>query len=477
MNSNENIFSEENDDLKVEYEIINIEHSQDEEIKKYVKAKIKNIDSAIDINDSKLQEYNKQLKKFTNQADALDYTVAIGSGILAGIIDSFFVGDFSLSDGKKWGNEQLEKIVKKLGKNDNVYEAKKNLEKFHIPSDTSKVWNKKNITPHTHRIDDLAHHTSLVGLISSITTQFTEISYFQNRFGENLCLDITDKGLIGNNLSEKIFAGTVNWFYHLVSDMTKSEGNIGYGMGIPGPILSLAKELSMLPGINKTKLPQIIDYFYVKGFDLRTELGVLQQLGKQAIPVILNEVLIRVFYFFSRLIKEYKEKENFKDIDWKNVLPYKNRTSTRMLTISSGTFLAFALLDAGIRSGGNWGTFVLRVNFVNIGRFTVSCYNEYKMEREKEKIKKDILDLYSQQLSLNNIKLSYNIAGMWVSTKEAIENIEEFSNNIQNSIPYIDNSNKELKEELDKIGDSIDIIKKENKNQKLLKNLKSILSE
>ena len=63
MNSNENIFSEENDDLKVEYEIINIEHSQDEEIKKYVKAKIKNIDSAIDINDSKLQEYNKQLKK------------------------------------------------------------------------------------------------------------------------------------------------------------------------------------------------------------------------------------------------------------------------------------------------------------------------------------------------------------------------------------------------------------------------------
>jgi hypothetical protein len=112
MNSNENIFSEENDDLKVEYEIINIEHSQDEEIKKYVKAKIKNIDSAIDINDSKLQEYNKQLKKFTNQADALDYTVAIGSGILAGIIDSFFVGDFSLSDGKNGVMSNWKKLSK-----------------------------------------------------------------------------------------------------------------------------------------------------------------------------------------------------------------------------------------------------------------------------------------------------------------------------------------------------------------------------
>lgn len=177
------------------------------------------------------------------------------------------------------------------------------------------------------------------------------------------------------------------------------------------------------------------------------------------------------------MIKEYKEKGNFKDIEWENVLPYKNRTLTRMLTISSGTFLAFDLLDAGIRSGGNWGAFVLRVNFVNVGRFTISCYNEYKMEREKGKIEKDILDLYNQQLSLNNIKLSYNIVGMWLSTKEAIENIDEISNNIQKSISYINNSNKELKEDLDKIGDSIDIIKQDNRNEKLLKSLKNILSE
>ena len=313
--------------------------------------------------------------------------------------------------------------------------------------------------------------------IINIEHSQTEISYFQNRFGENLCLDITDKGLIGNNLSEKIFAGTVNWFYHLVSDMTKSEGNIGYGIGIPGPILSLAKELSMLPGINKTKLPQIIDYFYVKGFDLRTELGVLQQLGKQAIPVILNEVLIRVFYFFSRLIKEYKEKENFKDIDWKNTLPYKNRTLNRMLTISSGTFLAFDLLDAGIHSGGNWGAFVLRVNFINVGRFTISCYNEYKMEREKIKIEKNILELYNQQLSLNNIKLSYNIVSMWLSTKEAVENIDKIAKNIQNSIPYIEDSNRKMKEHLEKIGESIDIIKKDEKNKNFIRSLKNILSE
>ena len=478
--------------LEIQYEIINIETSPNNELKKYIRNEIENITKKISDNNLKLQDYNEQIKKFTNQADALDYTVAISSGILAGIVDSFFVGNFSFKDGKAWSNHKVNDFVMNIAKKKGYNGQKKNgvvkfklngainflEDEFKIPSDN--IWSGKNININSksHHLDDLAHHPTLVGLIASIITQFTEKAYFQNRFGKNFGLDITEKGLIGNTVYEKILAGTTNWFYHLVSDMSGSNKTAGVGMGIPGPLLSLAKEFSMLPGINKTNLPKLLDKaFREYKFDLRSELAVFHQLGKQTIPVILNEVLVRVFYFFSRLIKEYKEKENFKDIEWKNVLPYKNRTLTRMLTISSGTFLAFDLLDAGVRSGGNWGAFVLRVNFVNVGRFTISCYNEYKMEREKEKIEKDILDLYNQQLSLNNIELSYNIVGMWISTKEAVEKIEELSNNIQSSIPYIEDSNRKSKENLNKIGDSIDIIKKEKKNEKLLKNIKNILSE
>ena len=451
---------EKEDDFKVQYEIINIENSKDDELKRYIKSQIEEIDKKIEDNHLKVQDYNDQIKKFTNQADAVDYTIAISSGILAGIIDSFFVESFSLEEGKKWSNHKINdfvmNIAKKEGyKRERLKGAIQSLEnKFKIPSDNAWSGKNANIWGGSHRLDDLAHHPTPIGLIASITTQFTEKAYFQNRFGENLCLDITGKELIGNDFSSKIFSGTVNWFYHLVSDIATSSG-------IPGPILSLAKEFSMLPGINKTNLPKILnDIFSKNKFDLRAELGVLHQLGKQSIPVILNEVLIRVFYFFSRLIKEYKEKGNFKDIEWRNTLPYKNRTLTRMLTISSGTFLAFDLLDAGIRSGGNWGAFLLRVNFVNVGRFTISCYSEYKMEREKRKIEKEISEIYSQQLSLSNIKLSYNIAGMWISTKEAVENIEELSTNIQNSIFHIDNSIKETKENLEKNGNHIDIMKK-----------------
>ena len=110
MNSNENIFSEENDDLKVEYEIIDIESFEDNEIKKNIKNQIKNVDREIDINNSTLQKYRDEIKSFTKQADALDYTVAVGSGILAGIVDSFFVGSFSLAEGKAWSNHKINDI-------------------------------------------------------------------------------------------------------------------------------------------------------------------------------------------------------------------------------------------------------------------------------------------------------------------------------------------------------------------------------
>ena len=58
-----------------------------------------------------------------------------------------------------------------------------------------------------------------------------------------------------------------------------------------------------------------------------------------------------------------------------------------MLTIATGTFIAVDLFDAGVRSaiktGGAinpafWGSFVLRVNFVGIGRFAIACYSDIK---------------------------------------------------------------------------------------------------
>ncbi len=127
-------------------------------------------------------------------------------------------------------------------------------------------------------------------------------------------------------------------------------------------------------------------------FDLRTEIGVANELKRQAVPVIINECIVRGFYFIRRLCNEIKSKDirsfdEMSRVDWKATLPFKNRTIVRMLTISTGTFMAFDLIDAAIRSaaksGGNAAVFakefILKVNFVGVGRFAIAAGTDIGM--------------------------------------------------------------------------------------------------
>ena len=67
---------------------------------------------------------------------------------------------------------------------------------------------------------------------------------------------IIGEKFIGKDIPDKLFKGTIIWFFHLVSDMAGSSitAGISGGTGIPGPILSLAKELSVLPIFQKINI-------------------------------------------------------------------------------------------------------------------------------------------------------------------------------------------------------------------------------
>lgn len=51
---------------------------------------INEIDSKIDECQTKLDDLNKKIDQYTNHADRLDYEIAVASGIICGLIDSFF---------------------------------------------------------------------------------------------------------------------------------------------------------------------------------------------------------------------------------------------------------------------------------------------------------------------------------------------------------------------------------------------------
>ena len=254
----------------------------------------------------------------------------------------------------------------------------------------------------------------------SMLTQFTYKSYGTNTAGAFIIVDVPEKSrpFIGEDVPTKILYGTLTWFFHLVSDMAGSSSTAGKtgGTGIPGPLLALAKELSVLPffrdlqvgehGIslflsklfNGTLLAQhdengqIIKDTVLK-MDLRGELGIAVELGRQAIPVVANECIVRGFYFIRRLAMELKENHirslaDIRKINWNNVKPAGNPTIARMLTVATGVFTTVDLGDA-IISQKYW----VSINYVGVGRFAVAIGEDVSWGLKARKVK-DIKAMY-----------------------------------------------------------------------------------
>ena len=142
-----------------------------------------------------------------------------------------------------------------------------------------------------------------------------------------------------------------NWFGHLVSDMGGSKNTAGGGMGIPGIFISLLYELSGLPIFKDSGLPEFLNDLYVnRKWDFRHEYAYIEAAGKQTVPIIFNEILVRTGFFVTRLALEIKKQNGLKGINWNNVIPFQNRTVDRMLTVASLTFTAVDTADAGVRA-------------------------------------------------------------------------------------------------------------------------------
>lgn len=370
-----------------------------------------------------IYDLDNQIELLSSKADNLDYLVSVASGILCGMLDVLWVGEFSLEHGREIASDKIEDFVKKAAKltgceSDDLGSSVKHLEKlFPIPSDGN--------TPDfggglQHHLRDFAHHPTIVGLIFSLLTQFTYKSYGTDTAGMFLVVDVPEKSrpFIGDDTPTKILYGTLTWFFHLVSDVAGSSTTAGKtgGTGIPGPILSLAKELSVLPFFRDMEVGEhglsvflsklfngtllahhdengkIIKDTVLK-FDLRGEMGVVAELGRQALPVIANECIVRSFFFIRRFASEIKNchvcnLSDLRHIDWSSVKPAGNPTIARMLTVATGVFTMIDVGDALV-SQKYW----VSINYVGIGRFAVAVGEDVCWGLKSRKVK-DIREMY-----------------------------------------------------------------------------------
>lgn len=537
-----------NDGFEVQFELLPVIDIDEIQERKEILESLNSIDAQQKILSQRIDVLNTDIERLTNHADALDYSVAVGCGILCGLIDSFFVGEFDFDEalqkskervnkyveskaekirtsetvkkaienakrkaaekGKKLSKEEIEEIKKKVAEgvankfkkvisgdaeNGTVNAIRRSItkleEKYKLPSDNA-FKGIKGMNSASHHLDDLAHHPTLLGLVAAIIGELFRAGIFVDKNGDwhiewlgfdkedgkrwlELLAPIVVAGLIAwllnvvnskykDEIDQKLpapirkiiktlahapLAITIlnsirnvftNWWGHLASDMAGSKSSPGAGMGIPGLFVSIIKEISSIPPLNYTGLPKIVDEIYTQNrFDMRAELAVMNELGRQSIPVLLGDLIVRSFYFVRHLISELSNKDSFKDVNWRNVVPINNGTIVRMMTIESGTFTAIDIADAAIRStikNGTpenplfWKDMILRVNFVGIGRFAIAVSSDVLMGRERAAEINERMLLYGKYNLLDNSKILYKQENMWltaIDTAKAMQHLQE----------------------------------------------------
>ena len=419
-------------------------------------------------------DLDSQIELLSSQADNLDYLVSVASGVLCSMLDILWVGEFSLERGRGIASDKIDSFVTKTAKmlgckNDDLESAVKFLEKkFPIPSDGN--------TPDfggglQHHLRDFAHHPTIVGLMFSLLTQFTYKSYGTDTSGSFKIVDVPEvsRAFIGDDVPSKILFGTITWFFHLVSDVAGSSSSVGKsgGTGIPGPMLALAKELSVLPifknmNVSENSLSVFLSKLFngtllakydendkiiketVIKFDLRGELGVGIELGRQAVPVVANDCIVRTFYFIRHLAIEIRSNDiqsisDMNQINWDNVKPLNNPTIARMLTISTGVFTTIDVGEAVITQ-----KYWVSINYVGVGRFAIAIGEDVTWclkARNSKRIKQVYEDMkrFAYRQEDNNIykrigaDMEIDKLGLTIEQTEILYNLEYYKtlNDIQ----------------------------------------------
>ena len=492
----------------VEYDVLPADDATAlDPIRKEFNEEIALVDDQLDALKIRLEGMNAEIDRLTNYADGIDYAVAVASGVICGMIDSLFVGETVID------KDKIQKMLveKYHTANDNAYEHK----------DSDGHWTSSAMY---HRLDDLAHHPTLGGLVASILVRYFRLViyidgsdgkphiFFADKSGNEATRKLEKEQLIKawcgaiiggvflwlSNVAEKKYSEKFDsecpeglktiiemigkapiilellkaadtWVGHMMSDVSTPQG-------VPNIFLSLLKELSVLPFLRNTNLPIFVDKLYREGNHNLSQYGgvVFANFKKQAMPVLINEILVRGFYFVRHLIHEYQKHENWQDVDWNAVIPFNNRTIARMMTIATGTFTAIDMADAAIHGAAESGGtpagfakgFIVRVNFVGIGRFAVAVGTDVGMGIKREKLRNERMKVMAEQLALLNVKLYYQNAvlfvedeemftaqkQMWIAARNTVETLDMAYKAAEESMVIFVACLKDISDDLERIG-------------------------
>tara|TARA_R110002072_G_scaffold303093_1_gene493198 strand:- start:692 stop:2158 length:1467 start_codon:yes stop_codon:yes gene_type:complete len=329
--------------------------------------------------------------------DKFDYMIAGTCGFIGGLVDILFVGIPGEGPLTKFADETTNEVVQKFAGlfgwkgpregGDPTASAIGYLErKFKVNYDQSTgrgnngVGGLFDMSMSNHHIKSIGHWPDLIGLLFSILDQFNSTAHFVDD-GCVLSIDTKTFELKGSTFVAKIFAGFVNWFGHLMSDVAGSSGSVGRGAGIPIPFFGLLQFLDFGAfGQHRQTFAKVAVQVFEKGYDFRHGIAL-------AMPVLIAELLIRFMWTMKR--------RYYHGSPWAECIPSGNNPELRrMLLIGHGTLCIVDGADAGLRSGGEMIQFMLRANLIGWARFSTLGLKELKAWYQAGGLDVDAVDEY-----------------------------------------------------------------------------------
>lgn len=321
---------------------------------------------------------NRALLKNKGKCDKYDYLAAVACGAVGGLVDIFLVGTSGDSVLGKWTDSQVDNAVKGFAKmvgwnpkeaqKGNVNSAIGFLEKkFKVNYDqrhTSDVDGLFQMSTKNHHMMSLSHSPDIVGLFFSLLNQFTSTSAFVAN-GKLVQINTDTFELQGGNFIAKLFCGVANWFGHIMSDIAGSSGSVQRGSGVVMPfyeLFGLCKFGKFNVGNDKQDLATIATRAFQEGYDFRFGLA-------QVIPVMITDLSIRLVWALRQHFQY--------GMPIKECIPTQKHADLRvMLLFGNGTLCIMDGIDAGVRSGGNFLAFFMRLNLVAWFRFVTLVLKE-----------------------------------------------------------------------------------------------------
>ncbi|WP_171024536.1 ATP-binding protein [Enterococcus sp. BSD2780061688st2 D3] len=340
------------------------------------------------------------------ELDKYDYLFAVGCGLIAGYVDTMFVGIIKKGKNAKGLQKSVDnifdKLVEKIGKNQRIAELENQRVKATKPKDkekieemindlkkgikgydkngTPKMWGKKDgikileknhhvsydagthrnvegMTLDNHHLRSLAHDFSPIGLVFSVYNQISGTSSFMGNGGKYVSVAAENlNNELDGNIIQRVVQATNNWFFHCLSDVAGSSTSKGRGSGLPVPgWVALQKiQIGNFNLNNRQKnlnVAEVSDWMFKNGYDLRA-------FTAQTIPVIIYETLLRCYWFCKQYFYYGKKLED-------SIPVANNRELARLLLFSSASFTTVDVLHATIKASTGsafLATFLMTVN-------------------------------------------------------------------------------------------------------------------